>query len=622
MRSLSIILNRSFHPANRCKPTASSIPPGPFFAPALRASDLIFILLVSCFACSDRSGGQATTVQWSTYGHDQLRTFFNSDETRITPANVGSLRFKWRYLTGAIVSASPTVAYVDVPGEGREKIVFVESWDGNLYALRASNGSRLWSAAMKPQPGAPYPYASSAEVTTVDGEQRVYVGGGMTMYCFRAATGAEIWEFDAGDGCTTCNYKTERNEIESSPTVVNGLVYFGMDVNSGVPAKGGAYALDAGDGHLVWYFDIDSGATCRPDPSDEVRRFDGYHTAAQLDLPDDFFATRSGCNFDRQANPCAGEMWSSFSVDVGRRLLFAGSSNCDSTVTMPPYDESIFALSFDGNPQWVWRPRQVDTADLDFGAVPNLFTAEIDGVERDVVGEGGKDGTYYLLDRSGVNQSTGRTEPYWRNQVVPGGDIGGIIGSAAVGLGDIFFHTGIGLDINNIQKPTAWALHGSDGSVAWSNSDLSASYSPTTGIPGVVFGGDIGASLAAHDAVTGAILGKWSMGGPESSAAAVVDGEVFVGDGTGSRDGSPTDPGYIESQIPSYVSALCLPDAPDCPGSTCDDGNPCTYDFHGDAGCQSEPAPDGLPCSVGSASGACHAGACQPNAAVSAGRHG
>jgi polyvinyl alcohol dehydrogenase (cytochrome) len=571
----------------------------------------VSLLAVLCGACGGGSGASAPSgVEWATYGQNQLRTSFNSSETKITTANVGSLQFKWRYLTDAIVSASPTVAYINVPGEGNEKIVFIESWDGNFYALRASNGSRLWNARLKPQPGASYPYASSATVATVAGEQRVYVGGGMTMYSFVAATGEERWEFDAGTGCTSCDPMTERNEIESSPAVVGSLVYFGMDVNSGVPAKGGAFAVDAADGHLVWYFDIDSASTCRPRASDDVRRFDGYHSASQLRLADDFFSTREGCNFARYANPCAGEMWSSFAVDEARQTIYAGTSNCDSTTTMPPYDESVFALTFDGVPKWVWRPRQTDTADLDFGATPNLFTVAINGVRRDVVGAASKDGTYYLLDRDGVNKNTGQIEPYWRMQVVPGGDIGGIIGSAAVANGQVFFHTAIGLSISMIQMPTSWALDATDGTVAWSSPGLSASYGPTTAIPGIVFGGDIGGSFAAQDATTGSTLGRWQMGGPESSGGAVVDGEIFVGDGTGSRDGSPSDPGYKESLLQSYVSALCLPDAPDCPTQLCDDGNPCTYDFHGDVGCESEPYPDGLRCTVSSQPGTCQSGAC------------
>jgi polyvinyl alcohol dehydrogenase (cytochrome) len=598
------------------------------------ASAPLFVMVLLLSACGE-SGRSNTpvasapaTVEWATYGQNQMRTFFNANETKITAANVGSLRIKWRYLTDAIVSASPSVAYIDVPGETREKIVFVVSWDGNLYSLRASNGSRLWNAQLKPQPGAPYPYASSAAVATVAGEQRVYVGGGMTMYCFAAATGEERWEFDAGTGCTTCDANTELelNEIESSPAVVDNLVYFGMDVNSAVPAKGGAYAVDATDGHLVWYFDIDSGSTCRPESSDNVRHFDGYHSVSELRLADEFFSTRPGCNFVRHAKPCAGEMWSSFAVDDRRRMLYAGTSNCDDTSTMPPYNEAVLALTFDGVPKWVWRPRQTDTGDLDFGATPNLFTAEIGGVNRDVVGAGSKDGTYYLLDRDGVNKTTGQIEPYWRMQVVPGGDEGGIIGSAAVNGSNIFFHTAIGLDISKIQTPTSWALHASDGAVAWSNTVVSASFGPTTAIPGVVFGGDIFLKFAAQDATSGHSLGLWAMGGPESSGATVVDGEVFVGDGTGSHESGPGDQAYAESLVQSYVTTFCLPDASDCPSQSCDDGNRCTYDFYDNNTCQHEPYRDGLGCTANGQSSTCRSGECaappvSPSAAIHAVKH-
>ncbi len=61
-----------------------------------------------------------------------------------------------------------------------------------------------------------------------------------------------------------------------------------------------------------------------------------------------------------------------------------------------------------------------------------------------MVGVGVKDGTYYLLDRDGVNESTGVVEPYWQTKVVPGGAIGGIIASAAVGEGKVLFSTAIG----------------------------------------------------------------------------------------------------------------------------------------------------------------------------------
>jgi len=558
-------------------------------------------------------------LEWATYGQSQSRTFYNPHETRITRDTVGTLRPKWRYLTGAVVTASPSVAYVDVPGEGRIEVVFIASWDGNFYALRASNGSRLWQFTMKPHPGASFPQAASAEIVTVAGEQRVYVAGGMTVYCLNAATGALRWEFDAGTGCTTCDAQTERNEVLSSPAVVGDLVYFGMDVNDTGVGKGGLFAVRALDGGLAWYFDLETSTTCRPRATDTVRRFDGYHTAAELGLPDDFFATRPGCNFDRRGTAC-GNIWSSVAVDPARRLLYTASSNCDTDgdpntppppPPMPPYDEAIFAVSFDGDPAWVWRPRAVDNDDLAFGGVPNLFEVEIGGAVRQVVGVGCKDGTYYLLDRSGVNALTQRIEPYWRTQVVPGGAIGGIIASAAVDDDMVLFATAIGVSTATFQRPSAWGLRASDGAMLWSNRMALPGFGPTTAIPGVTFMGNILGNLAAYGTADGASLASFPLDGPVSSAATVLDGELFVGSGTGARGGSPAEQAFRQSTVPSNVNAFCLPDADDCPETLCDDGDPCTYDFHAAGGCRSEPAPDTIPCVVGTQDGVCRSGVCE-----------
>src|SRR5262249_2960498 len=163
-------------------------------------------------------------------------------------------------------------------------------------------------------------------------------------------------------------------------------------------------------------------STCTPRDGDHVHRFDGYHSADELGLPQDFFASRAGCGFDRTGTAC-GNVWSSATIDEQRGLIYTASSNCDTDTDpttppplpplppMPPYDEALFALHLDGTPAWVWRPREVDNDDLAFGGVPNLFEIELAGKTRQVVGVGNKDGTYYVLDRDGVNQLTGRIEP-------------------------------------------------------------------------------------------------------------------------------------------------------------------------------------------------------------------
>lgn len=559
--------------------------------------------------------------EWLTLGGSVRRTYFNPRERAITAATAPQLINKWRYPASGMITAQAVVTWVELPGEGRTQIVVFSSWDGYVYALRTENGSRVWRYQRKPQPGAFYPFSGSPTIAWIDGEQRVYVPGGETLYCLDATTGAERWQFDAGTGCTTCGTREERNEIESTPAVANGRVFFSMDVNDNDPGKGGVYAVDARDGRLSWFFDLFSGGVCRPLPADEVRRYDGYHDAAALGLPADFFATRPGCDHPRNNYSC-GNVWSSPALDLRRGLLFTASSNCDTDTNpdtpeveppMPPYDEALFALSLDGDPAWVWRPREVDNDDLAFGAVPNLFEAEIGGEVREVVGIGNKDGTYYVLDRDGVNELTSQIEPYWSTNVVPGGPIGGIIGAASVGEGVAVFSTGFGFSISRPQKPSVHALNLGDGSIRWQDSSADTSYAPCAGVPGLALCGSTPRpNVNVYDRAGGALLKAVqaaAVPGGVAAGAAVVGGQLFVGAGTGAFNEGPD--AEQEARRDTPLSAFCVQGAPGCAVSTCSDGNPCTYDYRDRAGaCVSEPGAEDLDCRVEGQPGHCAAGVC------------
>lgn len=541
------------------------------------------------------AGGPAAATDWPMYAGGPRRLFFNPAETRITAANVGGLRVKWTFPTGAVVTASPAVVTLDLPGEGRTPVAFITSWDGNLYALRVRDGTALWHFQMADEPGASFPDAASADVETVDGRTRVFVAGGETVYSIDAVTGREVWHFDAGTGCRTppgdCGFRGETNEVESSAIVAGGVVLFGMDINeNGFAGKGGFYGVDVHDGHLLWYFDLETGATCQTLPGDDVHRFDGYHTESELGLPPGFLATRPGCAFDRTGAGCTG-VWSSASVDAGRGLLFFGSSACGEDVNALPYEEAIVALHLDGTPAWRWKPRPTDTNDLDFGAVPNLFSISLGGVRHDVVGEGCKDGTYYVIDRDGVNAVTAvrwddpdpSALPYWHTNVVAGDGQGGIIATAAVDetARRVYFSTAPGHDIFNPRRPTVHALDADTGVIVWQNTtepNADASFAPTSAIPGVVFvGKELGALLRAYDAGTGVKLATVPLprGFTLASAPAVIDGTLIVGAGAGERSDDPTDQADIAARTPQNVTALCVAGTPGCdpaPDDRCDEG--------------------------------------------------
>jgi len=535
--------------------------------------------------------GDLQPRDWQSYAGSDARLFFNPRESAIAPANVGDLVQKWSFPTGAIVTASPTIATVTVPDEGRIRVAFVPSWDGNVYALRLRDGSELWRLATDDRPGVSFPGTASVHFDHVAGAPRVFVGSGQTFYALDATSGAEVWRFDAGTGCVVpgaCGFSGERNEIESSALVADDKVVFGMDVNDREGGKGGIYALDVTTGSMAWFFDLESGSTCRPDPGDDVRRYDGYHTEVELGLPPGFLATRAGCDHPRMPNGC-GNLWSSPSYDGKRGFFFFASSNCDTDTNpatlrplppMPPFDEAIFALDLDGAPVWRWRPREVDNGDLAFGAAPNLFTAVVGGVEREVLGVGNKDGTYYLLDRDGVNEVTDvrwddvdpSLLPYWRTNVVPGGPAGGVIATAAVddAADRIYFGTAPGSfgGVATPQRPTMHALDAGTGTVLWQNTaepSADATFAPTSAIPGLVFTGSVlGGFARAYDTPTGQQLAALPVGFALASAPAFADGLMLTGGGIGQRSGTPGDAADASSRLPHDVRAFCAPGTSAC----------------------------------------------------------
>jgi outer membrane protein assembly factor BamB len=521
------------------------------------------------------------------------RQAFYADESVITPANVGDLAVRWTHSAGGAITGSPVVADVAVPGEGMIRVVYFLALDRSVHAVRFLDGSLLWKFLTDEQPNASFPTATTVDVADIDGRDVVYVGSGEAFYALDAATGEEIWRFTAGTGCGTlgvgdpfpgfCDRAAgdERNEIEGSAFVADGTVFVTMDVNDKAVGKGGIYGLDARDGRMRWFFDLESGMTCRPDPTTVIRQYDPYHSEAELNLPAGFLAT-PGCDHPRTRNGCEN-VWSSPAVDFEREAIYIASSNCDTDFDagtnepeppMPPYDEAIFSLTFDGDPVWVWRPREVDNADLAFGGVPNLFEIEFGGATRQVVGVGNKDGTYYVLDRDGTNEVTGAIEPYWQTNVVPGGDIGGIISTASVdeGARRIYFSTAAGESPAHnppkpSQQPTLHALDMDTGAIVWQNDAAHGfgppqlpSFGPTSASPGVVYFGQLpAAQLRVHDAANGAQLAKVDLAGIAlASMATVRDGTVLVGEGIAI-------PG-----IPADLTALCVPGTTGC--AACNDG--------------------------------------------------
>ena len=84
------------------------------------------------------------------------------DDGNVYALNASTGAKLWSFATGGQVYSSPAVA---------NGVVYIGSFDGNVYALNASTGAKLWSFATGSQCGIPRPqwrmgWFISAQTTT------------------------------------------------------------------------------------------------------------------------------------------------------------------------------------------------------------------------------------------------------------------------------------------------------------------------------------------------------------------------------------------------------------------------------------------------------------------------
>ena len=84
--------------------------------------------------CLDRAFAQI--LDWPMFGQNIANTASNFFEFGISSKNVNQLQPKWTFTTGGDVTARAAVV---------DNVAYFPDWAGNLYAVRASNGTLVWS---------------------------------------------------------------------------------------------------------------------------------------------------------------------------------------------------------------------------------------------------------------------------------------------------------------------------------------------------------------------------------------------------------------------------------------------------------------------------------------------
>jgi len=130
-----------------------------------------------------------------------MNIYISSFDGNVYAVSVDDGTEHWRFVTGAPIESSPTVA---------DGLVFIGSGDKNLYAIDAKDGTERWRLTTEDR------VSSSAAV--VNG---IVYFGSYDGYLYAASTeaGERLWSFEVG------------NAIFSSPVVVGGKVFVGSVVH-------------------------------------------------------------------------------------------------------------------------------------------------------------------------------------------------------------------------------------------------------------------------------------------------------------------------------------------------------------------------------------------------------
>jgi outer membrane protein assembly factor BamB len=267
------------------------------------------------------------------------------------------------------------------------------------------------------------------------------------IYALNAATGLVIWK-----------YSVTTSSVESSPAVVNNVVYVGClwDGHNGY-----VVALNAGTGELIWRFATTSGVESSPAVENGVvyiGSFDGYIYALN--------ATNGALIWSYLAG---SSTYSSPAIVNG--LLFQGAS-----------DGNIYALNA-SNGELIWKyqtgspvyasPAVVDNvvyANSDNGAVYALIGSDGSEIWRGNIGVGDHadaspavaDGIVYFVARSGLysfNASTGSQIWYFTSPYSPRQFTGYVYSCPAIAGNIVYYGSCDGY---------VFALNTNNGSMVWS----------------------------------------------------------------------------------------------------------------------------------------------------------
>jgi len=303
---------------------------------------------------------------WPLPNRDYNNSRTTTDST-INSGNVKNLGLGWSFKIPGISTYGGAASNPIIMGN----TVYFQDLKGNIFALDLKTGDAIWQKI----------YNSSA----VEGPNGPAVGWGKvfaakdaySMVALNATTGKELWVNQSALS------PVNTTGIDIQPSVYGGMVYISTvpgtgDIFYAAGGRGIIYALNQDTGKVAWSFEtVPKDLWGHP----EVNSGGGSWYTPSIDI-------KTGTMFWAIANPApfpGTKDWPSGTSRLGPNL----------------YTDTMMALNHStGKMVWYKQVYRHDLFDYDLQIAPILASANISGIQGDIVLGAGKMGKVYAFNRS------------------------------------------------------------------------------------------------------------------------------------------------------------------------------------------------------------------------------
>jgi alcohol dehydrogenase (cytochrome c) len=343
---------------------------------ALRGCIALALLLVSAAPVAavptDQAAapvGEPAGTNWSVYGGNLYNQRYSS-LNQITTSNVANLKGAWTFHTGSASSASSFESSPIVV----DGTMYLTGPQSQVYALDARTGNQLWNYVPA--------LTDIAALPLCCGQVNRGVGFGQGKV-FVAQLDAKLVALDAGSGQVLWSVPDDDPRAGYSQTMAplywNGMVFIGVS-GAEYEIRGHVTAYDATTGQQVWRF------FTSPAPGD----FGSDTWPAGTDM------WKFG----------GGSVWQTPALDPDLGLLYVTVGNPSPDLDGSQrggdnlFTEAIVALDAkSGARKWHFQEVHHDIWDYDTVSPNVLFDVSVNGKTVKGIGQTGKTGWVYLLDR-------------------------------------------------------------------------------------------------------------------------------------------------------------------------------------------------------------------------------